>query len=66
MKQKGINMNQTFDYLALGLSVVDAVVPANKATFLEERLLRYTSQRWAKVYLALDLEVTLKSTSAFQ
>lgn len=37
MQEKGINMNQAFDYLALGLSVVDAVVPANKATFLEDR-----------------------------
>lgn len=33
MQQKGMNMNKCFDYLALGLSVVDAVVPANKATF---------------------------------
>lgn len=35
-----MNMNQTFDYLALGFS--DAVVPTNKATFLEEWQLRYT------------------------
>lgn len=66
MQQKGMTMNQTSDYLALGLSVVDAVVPANKATFLEERQLRYTFQRWAKVYSALDFEVALKSISAFQ
>lgn len=61
-----MNMNQTFDYLALGLSIVDAVAPANIATILEERQLRYTFQRWAKVYSALDLEITLKSISAFQ
>lgn len=64
MQQKGMNMNQTFDYLSLGLS--DAVVPANKALFLEESQLRYTFQRWAKVYSAFDLEVTQKSVSAFQ
>lgn len=49
-EQKGMSMNQQFYYLlALGVSVADAVVPANRATFLEERQLSYTFQRWAKV-----------------
>lgn len=48
-EQKGMSMNQRFYYiLALGVSVADAVVPANRATFLEERQLSYTFQRWAK------------------
>lgn len=36
MQQKEMNINQTLDYLALGLSAVDALVPANTATSLEE------------------------------
>ena len=47
-EQKGMSMNQQLYYiLALGVSVADAV-PANRATFLEERQLNYTFQRWAK------------------
>lgn len=50
MEQKGMSMNQQLYYLlALGVSVVHAAFPANRATFLEERQLSYTFQRWAKV-----------------
>jgi len=38
MEQKGMSLNEQFYYfLASGVSVADAVVPANRATFLEQR-----------------------------